>query len=31
MMGTFKMKALWNIDVGLQKQIMKGNGTIRHR
>ena len=29
MMGTFRMKALWSIDIGLQKQIMKGNGTIR--
>jgi hypothetical protein len=28
-MGTFKMKAMWSIDMGLQKQIFKGNGTIR--
>jgi hypothetical protein len=28
-MGTFKMKSMWNIDAGLQKQVMKGNGTIR--
>ncbi|HEX6181095.1 MAG TPA: TonB-dependent receptor [Chitinophagaceae bacterium] len=29
MMGTFKMKAMWNIDLGLQKQILQGKGTIR--
>jgi len=29
MMGTFKMKAMWSVDLGLQKQIMKGNGTLR--
>lgn len=28
-MGTFKMKAMWNIDAGLQKQVMQGKGTIR--
>ena len=29
MMGTFKMKAMWNVDLGLQKQILKGKGTLR--
>lgn len=29
MMGTFRMKSMWNIDAGLQKQVMKGKGTIR--
>lgn len=29
MMGTFKMKAMWNIDAGLQKQVLQGKGTIR--
>lgn len=29
MMGTFKMKAMWNLDAGLQKQVMQGKGTIR--
>ncbi|HYJ38445.1 MAG TPA: TonB-dependent receptor, partial [Chitinophagaceae bacterium] len=29
MMGTFRMKSFWNIDVGLQKQVLKGNGTVR--
>jgi len=28
-MGTFKMKAMWSIDAGLQKQVMKGKGTVR--
>ncbi len=28
-MGTFKVKGMWNIDIGLQKQILKGNGTIK--
>jgi hypothetical protein len=28
-MGTFKMKSMWNIDAGLQKQVLKGNGTLR--
>ena len=27
--GTFKAKALWAIDGGLQKQVMKGKGTIK--
>ena len=27
--GTFKAKALWSIDGGLQKTIFKGNGTIK--
>jgi hypothetical protein len=29
MMGTFKMKSMFNIDAGLQKQVLKGNGTVR--
>jgi len=29
MMGTFKMRSMWNIDAGLQKQILKGKGTVR--
>ena len=29
MMGTFKMKAMWSIDAGLQKQVFKGKGTLR--
>ncbi len=29
MMGTFRMKAMYNIDLGLQKQILQGKGTIR--
>lgn len=28
-MGTFKMKSMWNIDLGLQKQLMKGKSTVR--
>jgi iron complex outermembrane receptor protein len=27
--GTFKMKGMWSVDAGLQKQVMKGQGTIR--
>ena len=27
--GTFKANALWSIDAGLQKQVMKGKGTIK--
>ena len=27
--GTFKAKAIWAIDGGLQKQVMKGKGTIK--
>ena len=27
--GTFKAKSLWGVDAGLQKQIFKGNGTIK--
>ena len=29
MMGTFRMKAMYNVDLGLQKQILQGKGTIR--
>lgn len=29
MMGTFQAKAIWNIDMGLQKQVLKGKGTLR--
>jgi iron complex outermembrane receptor protein len=29
MMGTFETKAMGGVDVGLQKQIFKGNGTIK--
>ncbi|HEY0678139.1 MAG TPA: outer membrane beta-barrel family protein, partial [Chitinophagaceae bacterium] len=29
MMGTFKMKAMWNIDAGLQKQVLKGKGIVK--
>lgn len=29
MMGTFKVKSMWNVDAGVQKQIFKGNGTIK--
>ena len=28
-MGSFKGKALWAVDGGLQKQVMKGKGTIK--
>ncbi len=27
--GAFKAKSLWAIDMGMQKQIMKGKGTIK--
>jgi hypothetical protein len=27
--GTFKAKSLWGTDLGLQKQIFAGNGTIK--
>ncbi len=27
--GTFKAKAIWAIDGGLQKQVMKGKGTVK--
>jgi iron complex outermembrane recepter protein len=29
MMGTFETKAMGGVDIGLQKQIFKGNGTIK--
>ena len=29
MMGTFETKAMGGVDLGLQKQIFKGNGTIK--
>jgi phage baseplate assembly protein gpV len=29
MMGTFKTKGMGGVDLGLQKQILKGNGTIK--
>ncbi len=29
MMGTFKTKGMGGIDLGLQKQILKGNGTLK--
>jgi hypothetical protein len=29
MMGTFKMKSMFNIDAGLQKQVLGGKGTVR--
>jgi len=29
MMGTFKMRSMWNIDAGLQKQVLGGKGTVR--
>jgi hypothetical protein len=27
--GTFEAKSLWSVDAGLQKQVLKGNGTIK--
>jgi hypothetical protein len=27
--GSFKAKALWTADAGLQKQVMKGRGTVK--
>ena len=27
--GSFKAHSLWNVDAGLQKQILKGKGTIK--
>jgi iron complex outermembrane recepter protein len=27
--GTFRAKSLWSVDAGVQKQIFKGNGTIK--
>lgn len=27
--GTFKSKQIWSMDAGLQKQVMKGKGTIK--
>jgi len=27
--GTFKAKGIWNIDAGLQDQVLKGRGTIK--
>jgi hypothetical protein len=29
MMGTFKNKGMGGVDLGLQKQILKGNGTLK--
>lgn len=29
LMGTFKMRSMWNVDAGMQKQVMKGKATIR--
>jgi hypothetical protein len=29
MMGTFKTKGMGGVDLGVQKQIMNGNGTIK--
>ncbi|HYF32074.1 MAG TPA: TonB-dependent receptor [Chitinophagaceae bacterium] len=29
LMGTFKVKSMWNIDLGLQKQVFQGKGTVR--
>jgi iron complex outermembrane recepter protein len=29
MMGTFKMKSMWNIDAGVQKQLFAGKATLR--
>jgi iron complex outermembrane recepter protein len=28
-MGSFKGEALWAVDAGLQKQVMKGKGTVK--
>ncbi|MGB8192661.1 MAG: TonB-dependent receptor [Chitinophagaceae bacterium] len=28
-MGTFRMKTMWNMDAGLQKQVLQGKATIR--
>lgn len=28
-MGTFKSKALWSVDAGMSKQVLKGKGTIK--
>jgi hypothetical protein len=28
-MGTFKAQSLWNVDAGVQKQILKGQGTLK--
>ena len=27
--GTFKTKSMWSTDIGLQKKILKGNGTLK--
>ena len=27
--GSFKSKSIWNVDAGLQKQILKGQGTVK--
>ena len=27
--GSFKARALWNVDAGVQKQVLKGKGTIK--
>ncbi len=27
--GTFKTKSMWGTDIGLQKKILKGNGTLK--
>ena len=29
MMGTFRMKAMWNLDAGVQKQLFGGKATVR--
>ncbi len=29
LMGTFKVKSMWNVDAGLQKQVLKGKATVR--
>ena len=29
MMGTFKMKAMWMVDAGIQKQVLSGKGVIK--
>jgi hypothetical protein len=28
-MGTFRTKSIWMIDAGVQKQVLKGQGTVR--
>lgn len=29
MMGTFKTKTMWSLDLGMQKQLMKGRATVK--